>query len=58
MANDMLEIVNGFSMYRHLKSAFLQVNLNFELEYMNVSSRHSISNFTYHIVIYWSLFKV
>ena len=28
-------------MYRHSKSVFLQVTLNFELEYMNISSRHS-----------------
>ena len=39
-------------MYRHSKSAFLQVSMNFELEYMNVSSRHSSSNFAYHIVIH------
>ena len=36
MANVMLEILDGFSsagvlMYRYLKSAFLQVTLNFEL---------------------------
>ena len=37
MADAMLEIIDGFSfvwvlMYRHLKSEFLQVTLNFELK--------------------------
>ena len=49
MVNVMLEDLDGFSllrvpMNRHSKSVFLQVTLNFELELMNISSRHSNSN--------------
>ena len=32
-------------MYQHSKSAFLLVTLDFELEYMDISSRHSPSDF-------------
>ena len=50
MANVMLEILDGFSsvrvlMYRHSKSTFLQVTVNFELELTNISSRYSNSKF-------------
>ena len=47
MANLILEILSVFFlifmssnvlMYRHSKSAFLQITLNFELELMNISS--------------------
>ena len=63
MVNVMLEIVDSFSlvwvlMYRNSKSAFLQLTMNFELELMNINSRHSNSNCAQHIVIHWSLFKV
>ena len=50
----MLEILDGFSLvlvliYQHSKLVFLQVTLNFELEYVNeiVSSRHYTSNFAH-----------
>ena len=33
-------------------------DFDFALEYMNISSWHSNSNFAHHIVIHWSLFKV
>ena len=45
-------------MYRHSKSAFLQVTLNFELKFLDISSKYSNSNFAYHFIIYRSLFKV
>ena len=62
MANVMIEILDVSSsvwvlMYRDSKSAVLQVTLNLELELMNISSRHSNSNFAYDSVIHWSLFK-
>ena len=44
--------------FRHSKSTFLQVTLNFELEEMNVSSRPSNSSFAHHIAIQWSPFRV
>ena len=42
-----MEILDGFSlewflMYRHSKSTFFQVTLNFELEWINICSRHSM----------------
>ena len=48
----MLEILNGFSllwvlMERHSKSTFLYLTLKFELEWINISSRHSIPNFAH-----------
>ena len=63
MANVMLETLDCNSsvwvlMYRHSKFACLQVTLNFELEYMNIGSRHSNSNFAHHIVVHLSLFQV
>ena len=39
-------------MYRNSKSAFLQVTLNFELEYVNISSRHRNSNFAHSLDFY------
>ena len=36
----------------------LQVKLDFELEYMTISNRHSNKNIAYHIVIHWSVVKV
>ena len=46
MANVMFKILDGFSLVwvRHSKPAFLQLTLIFELEEMNISSRHSNSN--------------
>ena len=59
----MLQILDGVSsiwilMYRYSKFSFLQVTLNFELNEMNISRRHSNLNFVYHIAIHWSFFKV
>ena len=34
-------------MYRHSKSTFFQVTLNFELEQMDINSRHFNSNFAH-----------
>ena len=52
MANAMLDVLEGFSLvwvlipvYRHYKSAFYQVTLNFEFE--DISSRHFTSNFAH-----------
>ena len=39
-------------MYQHSKSPFLQMTLNFELESVDISSRHSKSNFAHHVVIH------
>ena len=52
MVNVMLEILEGFSLVWvlvswHSKSAILQVTITVELQYMDVSSRHSNSNFAY-----------
>ena len=46
-------MLDGFSLvcvllYRHSKPAFLlQITLNFELEQMNISGKHSNSNFAH-----------
>ena len=50
-------IFNGFAlvwvlMYRYSKSTVIHMTTNFELEYMNISSKHSNSNFDHHIVIH------
>ena len=63
MVNVLLYMLDGFffgmsSDVPRFKVGVFASDLNFELEWMNISSRHSNSNFAYHIVIHWSLFKV
>ena len=61
----MFEILDGFSsvwvlIYRHSKSSFVQVTLNFKLEITNICSKHSIMIITQILlnIIYWPFFKM
>ena len=52
----MFKILDGFPLspkYRHSKSVFLQVTLNFELELTDISSRHCNSNCAHSFDFHW-----
>ena len=58
MATSMFKILEGFYLAwvptsQNLKSAFLLVNLNFELELMDISNIHSQSGFAHSFDFYW-----